>query len=112
MLHRFKNRKSYFKKDKHDTFSNLILMENETVQENVQEESHDLKERLRAGLAEPETRSPTPVTPFPCSPTRGQPAVGMGPTPTEQYFYEKYDTCVFKVRVRLVGRGFWCSFWI
>lgn len=28
LLHRLKNRKSYFKKDKNDTFSDLILMEN------------------------------------------------------------------------------------
>lgn len=28
LLHRLKNRKSYFKKDKNDTFSDLILMKN------------------------------------------------------------------------------------
>lgn len=60
-----------------------------TVQENVQEELQDLKEKLpKAGPAEPETsqllRSLQPL--------RGaQPVVGRGHPPRGQYFYEKYD---------------------
>lgn len=60
-----------------------------TVQENVQEELQDLKEKLpKAGPAEPETSQLLPLS----QPLSGaKPAGGRGHPPRGQHFYEKYD---------------------
>lgn len=113
MLHRFKNRKSHFKKGqkRHIFPSDIHVRMQITVRENVQEELQDSKEKLlRAGPPEPETSGQTPATPLLAVPPGGQARGGDGTPPTGQDFYEKYDHFCFQAwggTGTYRGPGFW-----